>query len=355
MNASKWFKERFSAKKKQSELPSSYFVGERYVKDTNRIEVEIQASFFYSGMVSPLVFFHHGHHIMVRQNSSVLTVHLKREISKNLWMDISKNHQGERFILGYLWKILPRVNQEILKQKYTNGHLLMKTISTLDIANLVLAWKGKKAQIHWPLAIGNFPIQEEFVGANKEMYVRDFIDAITAYLETNYDDCIRKLITATENFFRANHLSGNGFKNIIEKNISGATLAQRSIKSNLFFIYKLRNKIVHSKFRINPSNKWICHKAIGTIKYLFGSPLNTTNPYAGGYISRISMQFGLLRDFVGDFMNLDDIERMEENGPKEPTRESMINNQEDLDRWMFTSLEITEKERSMILRGSYLD
>lgn len=344
-----WFQGKTQWQNQPPKLPDSYFVGEEYVKDPTRIDVVINAQFISGGLVHPFDFFLYGNRVLVRQSGAVLTVTIQRKIPQKLWQDVYSSQKGDRYIVAYVWKMLPRVNQEILKQKYASGHVFLKSISTLDIVALLLNYNKKTIQVRWPLAISDFPMPPELKIAGDEIYVRDFIDAMSSYFSSNYDDCIRRLVTATENFFEANKLPGNGFKDTVVKNISGGALAQKSIKSNLLFIYKLRNKIVHNKFRINPARGWICFKAISTVKYLFGSPLNTTNHMAAGYVSRIEMQFNMLRDFAGGFTNLDDIERAQSNPKNEPNEDNVIRTQEQMDKFMFSSLEITPKERGLVL------
>jgi hypothetical protein len=142
---------------------------------------------------------------------------------------------------------------------------------------------------------------------------------------------------------------GSGFKNIIDKYLSGGSLPENSVKSNLLFMYKLRNKIVHNKFRIKPMNGWICFKAISTVKYLIFSPLNTTNRRAAIFVSKMELQFLGLQDFAGAW-NLDDIERKFSNIEK-INDAPMVTSNEEFDKIMFTALEFTAEERSKVLIG----
>ncbi len=339
-------RELFRPRKK--ELPESYFVGEEYIKDPRKMDAEIEAVFFTGGSIANTEFLLRGVRVRLEQSGSVLKLKINRQIPVALWNDLRK-HKGEKYILGYIWPTLPKVNKEISRQKYENGHLLLRPVSVLDIAFLTVARGSRKIRIRWPLAVRNFPFPPDIENKRDEIYVRDFIDAVDSYFRGSYDDCMRKLITSAENFFDKNKLAGDGFREKVRINFPEDRLAPRVLKNNLLFIYKLRNKIVHNDFRINPTKGWICIRAIGTLKYILSSPLNSTNPLAGGYATRLHMQFGMLLEYMGGHANLDEMEVMFKKARSEPSQDRIIHTPEDVDNWMFSSLEITNKMQSVIL------
>jgi hypothetical protein len=43
------------------------------------------------------------------------------------------------------------------------------------------------------------------------------------------------------------------------------------------FVYKIRNNIVHDKYRMDFNDSWLCMKGIGTLFYIYQSNLNDDN------------------------------------------------------------------------------
>lgn len=113
---------------------------------------------------------------------------------------------------------LPTINRELLIKKYLDAHLLIDTISILDIIEIGIKNEKQEKTIAFKkqFIIGRFPSLVAETNID-EIFIRDYIDSMTSYYKYNLDDCIRKAITSLENYFDYLGITGNGdhlsFKN----------------------------------------------------------------------------------------------------------------------------------------------
>ncbi len=340
------------------EISKSYYgcMGQEYIKNGSQIDTSIKINCYSPALLEDFDFYLYNNKICVNQIGGELQIKFNKKISNKLLNDVKK-HKGERFVIGYISKILPKVNQEILKQRYENGHFLIRSFSIMDIYKIIITRhrSGEEIVLNWPVSIDNFPPSKKLAKEKNEIFIKDLIDAGNLYFNGNYDDCIRKVITSIENSFRFYNLKGkrkslffrnNKFNNIIKNNINGKDIGQKVIASNLIFIYKIRCKIVHDKFRIKYNNGWICKKGIGTLFYLYQF-LDRNNKQILDYIHSLQTQF-LMLDMFCQGTNLEDVEKLENSGDKE--KENIINTPEEIDKFMFSGLEISRDEQLRILR-----
>ncbi|MCF7865360.1 MAG: hypothetical protein K9M11_02535 [Candidatus Pacebacteria bacterium] len=333
------------SKKKEIDWEKGYYIGQEYVED-EKIHVLIEANFFSPGPVASFSFYLNGNKISVSQTSVVLTLSIERKISEVLFKDLIEK-KSKHFILAYIARVLPRINQEILSQKYARAHILMRTFSMYDIVALMVKSSKHSVGLEWPQVTSDFPFKADF--QNDTIYMRDYMDAIDSYFRADYNDCVRKIITCVENFFNHHKIQGDGFKNKIKENIPEEKIGPRVIRGNLLFIYKIRNRIVHSNFRIKFSNGWFAKKAIGTVQYLLQSPLNKSGEGVE-IIHGLVTQFLMLNDYYGgrSIYDLDDIEWRKNNEYKHEPK--FVNTMEDMNEFAFQGLEISTDEKSIIYK-----
>ncbi len=349
------------------ELPDKYYTGMEFVEDTNTADVTIDFFFYSPALLEPFEIFVFSKKITGIQQANLLHISFEQTISKRLLDTLQQEGNKHEFIIGYISYYLPRINQEMLRQRYSLGHFLVQTYSTLDIVILNLTLKGtdKVISILWSPTITSFPPLKEFEGKYDKIHIRDFIDAGNSYLVGDYDDCIRKVITSAENTFRFYGLRSylpkgylkylqrllprkSNFVGIVRGNIySDKNLGQQVVAENLIFIYKLRNKIVHTKFKISFQNGWVCKKAIGTLKYL----LQFLGQYdeSAKYIHYLSEQFIMLDAYLTG-INLDAVRDREES--KENI--TVVDTPEKFNKFMFEGLRITEEQKSAALHNKAL-
>lgn len=336
-----------------SEIPESFYIGQNYVEDRVKVNCSIETNFYFLAEVESYDFDFEESKVSVRQSEHVLQVHIFRKISEQLWKDVLRSGGEESFILPYISKILPEVNHHLLKQRYIKGHILSRTFSLIDAQSIFVVNGKKRVQLKWPQNISGFPPTIGLAAENDEIYLRDYIDAMHSYFKNDYDDCIRRIITSVNNVINTRKLKAVGgeteFANILRSNLDANIYSNSVILENLLFIYKLRNKIVHDRFRMKTSDGWICRKALGTLNYFLQRHRRDENMFR--YIMSLGMQFLALQNFLGEFGDLDVLERIDHNAPIDPDR--IINTKEDIkkfDRNMFESLLITEDEKLVALK-----
>ena len=285
--------------------------------------LEQKQFFIPPAIIEDFDFYFEERKVLVKQVGANIIIHWNRNISSKLFDNIKNKKAGEAYIIGYTSKILPKINQEILKQRYSNEHFLIKYFSTLDILKISI-YKNSSMEIApltYPKSITPFSLSQKLGKGIDEIFIRDLLDAGNAYFNYNLDECIRKIITSLENSFIFLKHKGSkkglfsrkkGFKNII-KNIYSGDLKNKDIENNLLFIYKVRNKIVHRKFRVKFSNNWFCKKSVITLFYHYKTQCKNNIPLKD-YILSLEMQFRMIDDFCRgqtpeDIINIDRFER----------------------------------------------
>lgn len=347
-----------------------------YYKDQNKIEILIKYSIKLPSRVNNFNIDDHPLHI--RQDKGEVHVNFHRKISQTLLDDLRKHFElfknGKdvseeldkknpgRYIVGYIGETLPRINKEILERKYKEGHVLLRTVSQFDIYNVII--EDDKKEYHailWPLPIPGFLEVNKFKERLDVVFVRDLIDAMVDYFYFNLDECVRKIITSLENYFIYYNLKApikdnfwsklfgerkNKFKKLVNEYITKKFYGFKDrdlkvLRDNILFVYGIRNLIVHDKLRLRLDNLMFCKKAIGTLLYVYQSKF----VYKDGkkdYISSFDMQFKIIADMIIG-LNLDNFEGAEKN-----TRQSeIIRNSDELNRSMFASLKITDKQKKL--------
>lgn len=356
-------------------LPESFYVGQDYIEDLEKVDVLIHFTFKSPVVFSNSNFSYRSLSVSQNQNGEVICI-IKKTLSKKLFSelidkkDINKLIRAINPIMGYIRLYLPTINAYIQEQKYLEGHILGRMISASDIYNVLVTDLNKKngGLLPWPTPLTGFP-PSKLTNKQDVVYTRDLIDAMSSYFQYNLDDCIRKVITSLENCFLHYELTlpprskqewlkklifGKEYKikklinfYITENYYGYIERDLQKLRKNILFIYKLRNLIVHDKLRIHPSQTTICKKAIGTLLYLYqGSFIEKDRRE---YISSLHGQFMM----IGEMYNGYSLEIIDWNNSleKKNTRPNIINNKDDMDRFVFEGLSIKEKEEKSILSG----
>ena len=347
-----------------------------YYKDQNKVEILIKYSIKLPSRVDNFNIDDHPLHI--RQNGGEIDINLHKKISQTLLNDIREffgafkdgkevseelvQKNPSRYIVGYISETLPRINKEILERKYKEGHVLLRTISQFDIYNVfILDDKKEYHAILWPLPIPGFPEVNKFKNRLDVIFVRDLIDAMTEYFYFNLDECVRKVITSLENYFIYYNLKAptdagfwlrffgirkSKFKKLVNEYIAEKYYGFKDrdlkiLRENILFVYQIRNLIVHDKLRLKLDNLMFCKKAIGTLLYIYQSKFVSADGKKD-YIFAFDMQFKMIADMIIG-LNLDHFERAEKS-TKQP---ELIRNNDELNRSMFASLKITDKQKKL--------
>lgn len=356
-------------------IPDSYYVGQEYVDDPNKIDVLIKFKFRPATVFSNIDFNYSKLQFRQLPGGEVLCT-LSKKISLKLFIVISQRKdvhllfRATSYIIGYIKLYLPLINEQIQKQKYLDGHILARTISLNDLYDILVVKQAvdEGGLVDWPMAIMAFPASN-LTTAQDAVFIRDLIDAMTAYFQYNLDDCIRKIITSLENCFSYYQLiipskslwgrlvallKGRRIK--IQKLVKEYIQEGKSpyierdlaiLRRNILFIYRLRNMVVHDKLRINPRQTTICRKGIGTLLYL----------YQGSFLSveHRSYIFDLYSQFISIYEQQSgyslEIAEWRERTKDKNKKSNIINTPDDMNRWMFENLRITKQEIKDTLSG----
>jgi hypothetical protein len=337
------------------------------VEDKRKVNCIIAANFVFPGYIPPFDFWLYGAHVIGMQHGNVLQIQAHRRISQQLWDDVRLLIPfKDRFIIGYLASYMPTINRYLLDNRHYNGHLLSRTFAVFEAAQVTLTVDRRRMRLNWPISIAPFPPSARIAQNVRELYVHDFIDAINSYFTYDFDDCIRRVVTSAENLFEARAWKAkpaprlfwrkllrrlglnvkerpNTFRRVLSDNININRLSGQVINENMQFIYTVRNKIVHSGFRMSTSSTLFCSKAIGTLKYLIAGYCG--DPVISRYVNTLHMQFGVQCDMLGNLHNLDVIERWSVSTDQKP-----IDSPAEFNQFMFGSLRFTERDRHSIAR-----
>lgn len=341
----------------EMKLPSRVMLGEEYYNDKKKRKVKIYCFFHLSAVINPFEFESNGVKVSGVQQGCNFILVIEREISEVLLNDIFTNDKGQLYLIGYISEILPRANDELLVQKYSSGHILNRTYSTLDIRQLIIENiddERQQKKLDWPIAITSFPPSESLASGSDYRFIRDLIDAMTDYIYSNYDDCIRRLITSLENFIHLRNLTGPSFLKKVKAGAdkhnfvpNWASYIQYIIE-NIEIAYKIRNKIVHDKFRMSHEDKWICKKGIGTLLYYYQNRLNGYD--TSKYVYSLMMQFTMIDNSCYG-MKLESME------PSESKEVNFMKDMADFDKFMFEGLRFNQIEleyiNSILKQGKY--
>jgi hypothetical protein len=183
--------------------PPSYTLGEEYNGDSRQVQATISVAFISLAVVPPIKFWHNKSQIEMSQAGSALAITIHRKLPSRLWDDLRLFRRGYRYVVGYVNSLLPAINRRLLDNRYMSGHVFSRTYAVQELLGISVRQGNDVVRIPWPIAAMPFPRAARLAPARAETYLRDYVDAIHAFLRNDFDDCIRRVVTATENFFAA--------------------------------------------------------------------------------------------------------------------------------------------------------
>lgn len=362
-------------------MSESHYVGQEYIEDPEKIDILIKYIIKFPVKTDGFVFDNGPIHI--RQDNNEIFVNIRKAISKKLFNDIVNLFESFRdkrdlpkdiisknpgqYIAGYIRETLPIVNDIIIKNKYNDGQILLRTVSQFDIDLVFMVdGKGNHYSVNWPLPIPPFPLSKNNEKEIPAVFARDLMDSMTEYLYYNLDECLRKIITSLENYFifynlkikQRSLLSKIFFKKIskIEKLINLYVTEEyyeykerdlKILRENIIFIYHVRCLIVHDKLRLKTNDLMICKKAIGTLLYIYQSKLISANGQYS-YLFSFDMQFKMIADMLTG-VNLDFMEKISKQDTNHKNgHKKIISNTDEMNESLFRSLKITKNEKKSI-------
>jgi len=374
--------------KSDKEPPSEYIIGQEFIEDPDKRKINIICVFPISAVINEYNFSSDLFNARVYPIYPNLCLEIERDISKKLRDSIFADNRCYRFFISYIFQALGGMNDYLSEQMYLTGHLLIQTYSVYDIKQIVIVdlKSGVKTEIDWPHVTAAFPPVLSRAGKYDKIFIRDFIDSMNCYIEGNYDECIRKLISSLDNAFSEYKINGKQepysetqLKGISELNNRAKTLnlhitidsgsfidklnefitkgRWRKYWSNFFsiwisnikFIYRLRNHIIHSKLRLKSEDRVICDKGVATVWYIYQN--NVIDPEIRRYLKYLYFEYQMLVHDV-DGYNLDDLSGIYSDlkQPDDVTMKPCIDSDEKIDDFVFKSLEIENVMQQQILK-----
>lgn len=324
----------------------------------------IGAKFIFPGFVKPFQFRRHGARIECSQNQNLLLIQIYRRVPRKLWEDLKYLNIGERYIIGYLASYMPHINRALIDNRYKQGHLLSRTFAIFEAMQVCVIVGSELIWINWPLSLMSFPPSAEKAANADKLFVRDLIDAMQSYFRAEFDECIRRLVTSIENLIEAKQWNFQTIPNsclhrllrlkprrvrlsvrqALLHNLNTRNFSGEVLNENMQFIYSTRNKIVHSGLRLSTSSALFCSKAIATVKYIIAK--HSGNREISRYVNTLHMQFEAQCSWLGRECNLDQIAKWRQQADDVP----VINSMEAMNRFMFTALRFTQRDKQSILR-----
>ena len=287
-----------------------------FAKDKIKVPVQIWIFFISPGVIQKAEIVELGKRIDLEQEGAILRISFPEDISQKLRDSLLRGDQSSaRWLLGYVSDVLPYVNQEILNQRHRLGHFLIRTFTVFDIRELrmVDTQSNRGVIVAGPGGITEFPPMSSF---GKDygglIYVRDLVDAVHSYFNNDFEDCIRRVVTSLEDFFRDHGIPVKNekdatFKERINRHLnSTCPMSGQSVAAELIKTYSARNKIVHEGKRYPvPECKEIAKNAV---HYLLDAyKFFGTDDEFKKYMLHLEMQFVAHLEFTGQGVTMKNI------------------------------------------------
>jgi hypothetical protein len=349
-----------------------YYVGQEYVEDKDRISMRFDVQFYSPAELQSFDFYYKKKRISGSQEGRYLTVSFIEKLPRKLLDDIAENRKNaQQYVYGYLALPISRVNQEMLRQRYSLGHFLVSTFSFFDVASITLTNIDENPtdeviSMPWP-PIFSAPPHSEM--CNPETFIRDYIDSWNDYFKGDFDNCIRKLITSVENFFDFKKLNVKkkhpwwhlyarltahkpSFKDILNNlRKKSRFIGHEVVSMNLLFLYRVRNSITHGSLRIHQENGWwFCGKALETVQYFYQFLDGGDEHSNGAYAFRISA-FASLLSYQTRGVTVEKSELLGKKISDEKLKDRTIQTDEDMNNFKFNNLRFTEDEKIIISKN----
>lgn len=211
------------------------------------------------------------------------------------------------FLLGYINEAFKIINENILRKKYSSAQILNRPLTIQDIKWISIAnlKNNEKFLVPWPIPFPDFPYEVDLKKYDYT-YVRDLLDAMTSYVNFDFNEVLRKVITSLENALTHYKIKKLLKRKLIEKNKIApkdikinfldqirAVVVRAELVYNLEILYKIRNKIVHDKLRLSHDNDTLCHKSIITLLYVYKGYLSESQEMSD-YMLKVEFQFNFI-------------------------------------------------------------
>ena len=367
--------------------PSKYF-GQEFIEDPDKRKIKILCIFPNSAVINEYHFSSDLFKASVYPEYPDLCLEVEREISKKLLDSVLENDRNYHFFISSIFPALGKMNDYLSEQMHLTGHLLIRTYSLHDLKQLFIVdpETGVKTEVPCPHLTAEFRPALSGAEKNDRIFIRDFIDSMNCYIEGNYDECIQKLVSSLDHAFTEYQIYGKAgsyseaqLKDFSKLKNHAKTL-QLSIRleegtfmdklnefinkgywrtnwstffpiwiSNIHFVYRLRNHLIHARLRLKSEDRIICDRGIATVWYIYQN--NQIDPQIRRYLWYSYTEYRMLiHEYDGyDLDNLSGIFSYFKKRDNDKEK-SYIDSREKMDEFTFKGLEIEETVQKHILK-----
>lgn len=313
-------------------------IGDEYTKSEKK-EVTIEFSLFINWTIDEFNFQNDFGTIKCVNNNGLLSIIYKRKIPNKLIQEFLETNPNLNYFIGYFIALLPEINKEIYKQKYSKGYLLLKPITFRDIFKISLKCEFGENAIFCHQPQMNI-IPKNISNDKLEVYIRDFLDSMTLFLNNDFENCVRTCITSLENYFILKGKNQTFRKNLeeicseIDFDINGKTTNRTIIYENISFLYDIRIAIVHKNLKNDFDYSWVelCEKGISSLNYVLQNHCADTDLY--DFFNKVMLEFTGIKG-LNKILDLDIIEKNYNNSEDLNENDKIINSEEDFNNRMF--------------------
>lgn len=322
-------------------------IGEEYVNSEKK-EVTIEFLLFVNWTIDEITFQNDFGYIKCCNDKGLLSIVYKRKIPNKMIQEFLENRPNLNYFIGYFIALLPRLNNEIYKQKYSKGYLLLKPITFRDIFTISLNCEVGENTIVCHQSQRNI-VPKDIPDNKLEVYIRDFLDSMTLFLNNDYENCVRTCITSLENYFILKGKTQTFRKNLedicseIDFDQNGKTTNRTIIYDNISFLYDIRISIVHKNLKNDFDWSWIelCEKGISSLNYIYEN--HCSDSEICDFFEKLMLEFTSIKG-LNKILDLDIIEHNYFNTDNsDNNNNTIINSEEDFNDLMFQRVKFSDE------------
>jgi len=299
----------------KNNFPRSYFIGQEYARDRN-LQIKVRYSFPTSTAI---------HHVVVSdgkvemwEEKGLLVADLLIMVNETFICDINRPECHEILETMFECDAIPAINNELKRQKYDSANFFIKPISIYDaICAEIIDCKRMRIMTLLPSpSKASFPHDEEGLDSCRSLYVREYIDAISDKVYSDYESCIRRLITVMEIIFKDGTVKGGSFTEKMIRLTEPMAFSDEykdGLRWNIWVAYKIRNAIVHDTYSCTYCDEIedVCHKGIISLGSILQAYIG--NEAGNRFISQIEIHYLFITRQRQPFHHLDFLTHYTEN------------------------------------------
>ena len=320
--------------------------GQEYITSEKK-EVKIEFKLFINWTIDEINFENEFGKIKCYNDKSLLSITYDRKIPNKMIIEFFENKLNLKYFIGYFAALLPKINNEIYKQKYSKGYLLLKPITFRDIFSISLNSAEKENTLICYQSQLNI-VPKNISEDKLEVYLRDFLDSMTLFLNNDFENCVRACITSIENYFILIGKNKTFRKNLeevcseIDFDQNEKTTNRTIIYDNISFLYDIRIAIVHKNLKNDFDWEWteLCEKGISSLNYIYANHCTDTDVCE--FLENLILEFTSIKG-LNKIMDLDIIERSYFDTNENQNTKKIITSTEEFNDIMFQRVKFSDE------------